>query len=136
MFGLRNGQRVVATEVEQALADKYSDAELALLDQYGTVLDDIPAGTALATEGQVGREVMLITKGSAVVSRDGEIIAEVGPGDVIGERAVVTSEPRNATVMTTTTMTALVFTALEFRSLLHQSGRLATDIDQLISQRD
>lgn len=134
MFGLRTRQ-YVNPKIQTALAHRFTDAELAQLERFSTVMN-IAAGAALTTEGRTGREVILIVEGSAVVSRGGDIIAEVGPGDIVGERSVVTGEARNATVMTTTKVTALVFSDWEFRTLLAENGKLAADVDQMVAERN
>jgi CRP-like cAMP-binding protein len=134
MFGLRNPHQTSAA-VRLALGSRYNDADLALLDRFGTIVN-LQAGAALTVEGQTGREAMWILDGTAIVSRDDEIIAELGAGDLVGERSVLTGEPRNATVMTTSGVTALVFSSAEFRSLVQQNGQLAADIDKLIASRN
>jgi hypothetical protein len=46
-----------------------------------------PAGTPIFTQGEEGTEVLLILDGVVRVEKDGERLAEYGPGAVLGERA-------------------------------------------------
>jgi CRP-like cAMP-binding protein len=46
----------------------------------------VQAGTVLAHQGEVGTDVFLILDGVVRVERDGERLAEYGPGALLGER--------------------------------------------------
>ena len=62
----------------------------------------LEAGDALTTQGEQATEVYLILDGVFVVERDGEHVAEIGPGAVVGERAVLEGGTRTATLRATT----------------------------------
>jgi CRP/FNR family transcriptional regulator, cyclic AMP receptor protein len=55
--------------------------------------------------------------GSATVERGGETIATLGPGDFLGEIALLTRSKRTATVTTTEPTRVLVLTDRAFRDL-------------------
>jgi CRP-like cAMP-binding protein len=57
-------------------------------------------GTTLVTEGETGDEMYVFLSGSATVVRGGRKLATIGPGEAVGELAVLTKTPRNATVTT------------------------------------
>jgi CRP/FNR family transcriptional regulator, cyclic AMP receptor protein len=67
------------------------------------------AGDTLMTEGDFGHALFLVEEGSAEVSADGARLASVGPGEVIGEVAVLASGRRTATVVATTEMRVMAF---------------------------
>jgi Cyclic nucleotide-binding domain len=52
----------------------------------------------LVRQGEPGTEVFLILDGIFVVEADGEEIAEIGPGAVVGEKAALTDGKRTATL--------------------------------------
>lgn len=64
-----------------------------------------PAGTTLITEGEVGDYYYLLVEGGASVSRliggAQHKLADIGPGGSFGEEALVSDNPRNATVTLT-----------------------------------
>jgi CRP-like cAMP-binding protein len=62
----------------------------------------VAAGVDLVKEDEAGDTMYVILSGSAVVQRGGRKIATLGAGDVVGELALLTRGPRNATVTTTT----------------------------------
>ena len=55
-------------------------------------------GAVLMAEGEPGREAYLITEGHVSVKRGRKKIAELGPGNLVGEMALIVDEPRSATV--------------------------------------
>jgi hypothetical protein len=60
------------------------------------------AGTLLAEQGQPGREIFLLLDGVIAVSVDGTELAEIGPGAIMGERAVLEHGLRTATLRAAT----------------------------------
>jgi CPA1 family monovalent cation:H+ antiporter len=64
-------------------------------------------GEALTTEGEFGHCVFAIESGAAEISVDGSRVGEVGPGDVLGEIAVLASGRRTASVVATSPLRAL-----------------------------
>ena len=50
-------------------------------------IDKFPGGTVLVRQGEPGTEVLLILDGIVRVEKDGERLAEYGPGALLGERA-------------------------------------------------
>ena len=55
-------------------------------------------GEALVTQGEPGTDVFLVLDGMFLVERDGEQVAEIGPGAVVGERAGLVDGKRTATL--------------------------------------
>jgi len=62
----------------------------------------IEAGEVLMTQGETGTDVYLILDGMFVVEVDGNEVAEIGPGAVVGERAALAGGLRTATLRATT----------------------------------
>lgn len=89
---------------------------------------DLTEGRDLTREGEIGREFMIITSGTAAVIKGGKTVAELGAGDFLGELAVLSGEPRNATVTTTSDVTVETLNRREFMSLLDESPKIAKKI--------
>src|SRR6476646_1408214 len=66
--------------------------------------DSVSTGDTLLREGDYSNEMIAIESGTADVMRDGETIASVGPGDVVGELGVLEKGMRNASVVATSAM--------------------------------
>lgn len=61
----------------------------------------VPAGTALVESGAAPASLSILTSGSVVVIIDGEPIASLGKGEVIGEFALVDDAPSPIDVVAT-----------------------------------
>lgn len=90
------------------------------LQRLGQLADevDVPAGKVLMREGESGREMLVISTGRVRVERGGSEVAELGSGSWIGEMALLSEAPRNATVTTTEPTTLFVLAHREFHSLM------------------
>jgi CRP-like cAMP-binding protein len=60
-------------------------------------------------EGDFGHSLFLIESGTAEAMHEGAKIHDLGPGDVVGEVAVLASGRRTASVIATSPMQALAF---------------------------
>ena len=61
-----------------------------------------PTGTVVVRQGDPGDSLLLVLDGVLRVDVDGEAVAEVGPGAVLGERAVLEGGRRTATLTAVT----------------------------------
>jgi len=94
-----------------------TDAELAFIADHTWDHRAAP-GDVLTQEGRLGREWIVIVEGTAVVRVDGLEVARLGPGDAIGEMALLDHGTRTATVVAATELDTLVSSAAEFAQIL------------------
>lgn len=80
----------------------------------------VPKGEVLMTEGTPGHEFFLIVDGKAKVTLRGKTLAKLGPGDFVGEMALLDQGPRSATAVAETPMELLVLTARDFSNILEE----------------
>ncbi len=82
-------------------------------------IERLLAGATLVRQGQPGTDVYLILDGVVRVERDGERLAEYGPGALLGERASLEGGARTSTLVAVTPcMVAVVDAAALERSAL------------------
>lgn len=110
-----------------AFAEAAPDSELERLRELSTIAD-LPAGRVLMRQGAFGNEVLLLISGELLVERDGDPIAVVTPGAVVGEQAVMLNAPRNATVRAATDVSVLAMNRSEFNAVLDECPVIARNI--------
>ena len=105
----------------------FSECSPKELEHLSRILDEVnlPAGRVMAAQGEHGREMFIIVSGSASVVRDGEAIADLGPGDYFGELALLDAGPRTATVVATDAIDVLVIGRQQFNTVLDEVPGLA-----------
>jgi CRP/FNR family cyclic AMP-dependent transcriptional regulator len=69
---------------------------------------EIPAGTLLIEQGALPYDVFVLEEGTVEVTRDGESVATLGPGEVVGEIALLNPQRRTASVRATSAVRAVV----------------------------
>jgi CRP-like cAMP-binding protein len=95
---------------------------------------NVPAGTVLIRQGQFGREAFVVSSGVADVSVDGWTVARVGPGEPLGEQALLEGSRRSATVTALTPMSVLVMDPRQFADLA-SNPRVAQHLDEVQERR-
>lgn len=96
---------------------------------------DLREGYVLMREGRPGREFVVLVEGTAHVTRDGKKVAELGPGDWVGEIALLTNVPRTATVTATSPIRVLVVTDRAFKRLVETMPSIALKVLASVGDR-
>jgi CRP-like cAMP-binding protein len=96
---------------------------------------EVPSGTHLVREGEFAYEFFVIEDGSAEVVRDGEHIADLGPGDFLGEMGIVTQSPRNASVVAREPTRVMVLSEQDFRGVARSFPTVAEQIREAVRER-
>jgi CRP/FNR family transcriptional regulator, cyclic AMP receptor protein len=115
------------------LFERCSKRELAQIAGLADELD-LPAARDLTREGAGGFEFLILV-GEAEVIRKGRVVNELGPGDFIGEIALVSGAPRTATVRTQGPARILVVAASGFRTLMHDVPSIQDKVLAAITAR-
>jgi hypothetical protein len=74
----------------------------------------VKAGETLVEQGSTGRDIFLVLDGMLDVIVDGEIVSEVGPGAIVGERAWLEQGTRTATLTARTRARVVTFGGDDF----------------------
>ena len=77
----------------------------------------VEAGRELVREGDFSYEFMAIEEGQAEVTRHGEHVADLGPGDFFGETGLLEKTLRNATVTAKTSMRVVTLTGWDLKRI-------------------
>jgi CRP-like cAMP-binding protein len=92
-------------------------------------------GEHLLHEGRFAFEFFVIRKGAVEVVRDGSHVAELGPGDVMGEIGALSHGQRNASVIAKVPTTVIFLRAQDFRHLAEELPALGEQIRRLVEER-
>jgi predicted acylesterase/phospholipase RssA/CRP-like cAMP-binding protein len=100
----------------------------------------VTAGEAVITEGDRGDDAFVIVAGRLdVLTANGDdppiIINNLGPGDVVGEMALITDEPRSATVRARRDSALVRIPADEFRSIVLDHPDVLLDVTRTVMDR-
>jgi CRP/FNR family cyclic AMP-dependent transcriptional regulator len=111
------------------------DAEgLAFLAELATPVD-FPPGHVIARQGDIGTGFFVIVSGMVRVVRDGEVVAQLGPGEFFGELSVLDRQPRNATVSAEVATSCLALASWDFDKLLLDQPALTLAILRGVAAR-
>jgi CRP-like cAMP-binding protein len=94
---------------------------------------EVAEGATVTAEGDFGHALFAIESGTADVTFDGEKIATVGPGAVVGEVAVLTSGRRTATVTATSPMRLIVLFKRDVWALERTAPEAARRLQELVA---
>jgi CRP-like cAMP-binding protein len=115
-----------------------SDSELDALARSAREVE-FAEGEALTTQGDLGHCLYVIECGSARVVADGSSAGEVGPGDVVGEIAVLASGRRTVSVVAVEPVRALAWFKRDVWALAEDAPeaarRLRGAIDEHLASR-
>ena len=100
----------------------------------------VPAGDVVMEEGTPGDEAFIVIAGRLDVlarSADGSMrsVNNLGPGDVVGEMALITSDPRSATVRARRDSALMRIGADDFRSIVLEHPEALLDVTRTVMQR-
>jgi CRP-like cAMP-binding protein len=110
-----------------------------MLEQLGRRAS-FPAGTVLMHEGLTGEGVLVLLDGvvkATCTTSDGReaILAFRGPGDLIGELALIDERPHSSTVVAVEPVEALVIPSRDFRRFLEQRPAAAVALSRMVVDR-
>jgi CRP-like cAMP-binding protein len=89
---------------------------------------DLPADRVIARQGEIGTGFFIVVSGGVRVVRDGETIAELGPGSFFGELSVIDRQPRVAQVITAAPTTCLALASWDFEAVIAEQPSVAMAI--------
>ncbi len=107
------------------------------LEEVGRLADevDLKADHVLMREGDVGHEFFVIVEGQVRIDKGGQMIRIMGPGEFVGDIALVTDRPRTATATTATPCRLLVLGHREFHSLMDEFPSIRLSVLESMAMR-
>ena len=96
----------------------------------------VSEGKHLVDEGDYAYDLFVIQDGQAEVTREGEPVAELGPGDFFGEMGVLSREGRRkATVIAKTRMDLLALASYDVDRMRKSAPEMFEQLKEAIQKR-
>jgi CRP-like cAMP-binding protein len=96
---------------------------------------DVPAERALTREGEPGSDFFVIADGSVRIERGGRLLRKLGPGDFLGEIALIDGGARTATATTDSNAQLLVIAQRDFGVLMERFPEIQATVLQALADR-
>ena len=94
------------------------------------------AGEAIISAGEVGKEMFIISRGEVeIINLAGEVVACLGEGAHFGEMSLLLSQPRSATIRTTSECNFFVLSKFDLDHVLHDHPHFAASLREMAMQR-
>jgi CRP/FNR family transcriptional regulator, cyclic AMP receptor protein len=116
------------------LFEELGDEELAQIAPF-TKEVSVETGKVLVREGDFSYEFMAIEEGEAEVTRGGEHVADIGPGDFFGEVGVLEKTMRNATVTAKTPMRLITLTGWDLKRVERAAPEAFERVRSVLEER-
>jgi NADH dehydrogenase len=109
--------------------------QLRLFHEEPVHREHFEAGERVFGAGDVGDKVYFIADGTATVSRDGAVLATLRAGEVFGETALISDQPRNAEVRAASALNVVVVSRDAFHELLGHVPGVEAAMQRLAESR-
>jgi len=126
-----DAERLKCIQIFAGLDDEAREAISKLAAQVS-----VPEGKELVREGDYSYDLIAIEEGTAKVHRGDQEIAQIGPGDVVGEMGVLERQQRNASVTATSPMLLVTLTGWDVRKLRKQAPQAVQAIENVVRERN
>ena len=92
-------------------------------------------GEVLASEGELGDELLIVASGTVRVETGGAEIARRGRGEVVGEMSLITGGPRMASLVADGDVRAIRIGRREFESMIHDRPDIGIGVMRVLAHR-
>jgi CRP/FNR family transcriptional regulator, cyclic AMP receptor protein len=116
------------------LFEEVGDEELAQIAPFAQEVS-VEAGKVLVREGDFSYEFMAIEEGTAEVTRGGEHVADLAPGDFFGEVGLLEKTLRNATVTAKSPMRLVTLTGWDLRRVERTAPQAIERVRAVLEER-
>jgi len=118
-----------------SLFEGVEDEKLAKIAPF-TQLVEFPEGKVIIQEGGFANDFYAIDEGSVEVTKGGEKVASLGPGDVFGEQGLLEKQERSASVVAASTVRVLKIEHWELSRMKKAMPEVVDDLVKTVESRD
>lgn len=110
------------------------DESLAKIAPF-TKVDEFAEGKVIIREGGYANDFYVIEEGTAKVERDGEHLADLGPGDIFGEQGLLEKQQRSATVTASDTLRVITIEHWELSRMRKSMPEVVEQLTKAAEER-
>lgn len=96
---------------------------------------EIPAGKPLFTDDDEGKTMFVLASGHAEVIVNNRVIETLQPGNIVGEKGLVSPGPRSASVVAVSDCQFVAVDEKRFQFLVQQTPFFATQVMRVMAER-
>jgi CRP/FNR family transcriptional regulator, cyclic AMP receptor protein len=111
------------------------DEALAKVATFAT-LESVAPGKTIIREGGFSNDFYVIEDGTVSVEREGEHVADLGPGDVFGEQGLLEKQARSATVVATSPVRLIKIEHWELSRMKQSMPEVVEALRKKVEERD
>jgi CRP-like cAMP-binding protein len=97
--------------------------------------ESYPAGHVLFSAGETGSTMYVVKDGEANIVVHGKVVETVGPGGIVGELALIDTQPRSATVVAKTDCQLVPIDEKRFMFLVQQTPYFSLHVMRVLADR-
>jgi CRP/FNR family transcriptional regulator, cyclic AMP receptor protein len=105
------------------------------LFSHNPTIIQVPAGQPLFSAGDEGHLMFVLSKGTADVMVNGQVVESLQHGSIVGEMGIVSPGPRSATVVATSDCEFVAVDEKRFQFLVQQTPFFATQVMRVLAER-
>jgi CRP-like cAMP-binding protein len=103
--------------------------------QRSTDQESFQAGQVIFAEGQPGKIMYVVTSGEVEIKIGETVIETIGSGDILGEMALIDTQPRSATAIAKTDCQLAPIDEQRFTFLVQQTPYFALQVMRIMADR-
>lgn len=97
--------------------------------------DEFADGQVVVKEGGYSNHFFAIEEGTVKVERDGEHLADLGPGDIFGEQGLLEKQERGATVTATSRLRVIKIEHWELSRMRKTMPEVVEELQRKVEER-
>jgi CRP-like cAMP-binding protein len=95
----------------------------------------VTAGQTIFQEGEPGNVLYILVEGQVDILINGQLLETLGPGDILGEMALIEDRPRSATAIARTDGLLTPITRQHFLTLIQRTPLFAIQVMRVLASR-
>ena len=99
-------------------------------------LESVAEGKTIIREGGFSNDFYVIEDGTVRVEREGEHLADLGPGDVFGEQGLLEKQERSATVVATSPVRLIRIEHWELSRMRQAMPEVVEELARKVAERE